>query len=85
MKYETVTASELAEFGIEISAAPKKTKDEGGDTPTVTEANKNEFFKLYTQLSRKVKKMVGKKKNGKFLKLNFDHMLEAMRHLVEEK
>lgn len=58
-------------------------KDGGEEGSCVSDNDKTEFFKLYVKLSRKTKKLVGKKKNGKEIKANFDKMLEAMRFLVD--
>lgn len=47
----------------------------------ITKAQKTEFFKLYTQLSRKIKNFVGRKKDSDLVQENFEKLLESMRAL----
>ena len=47
----------------------------------ISEKEKNEFFKLYTRLSPRIKKFVGRKKDSKLIKSAFSNILKGMREL----
>lgn len=47
----------------------------------ITDKEKSEFFKLYTKLSPRIKKFVGRKKDGKLIKSAFSNILKGMREL----
>ena len=47
----------------------------------ISEKEKNEFFKLYTRLSPRIKKFVGRKKDSKLIKSAFSSILKGMREL----
>lgn len=71
IKYVELDASELES----ISAA------NGGNG--ITEADKNKFFKLYVPLSRKVKKLVGRKTKSDEIQETFKKLLANMKTLVD--
>lgn len=63
---------------VEVDA--KKTDSEELESG-ITDKEKSEFFKLYTKLSPRIKRFVGRKKDGKLIKSAFSSILKGMREL----